>query len=93
MTEPLRRSSSRPLGSGACHMPCGSALAVAAEDYLLVDVVADDDGDQRQYAGRALGLNVLVVSQPALTATMLTLAQPELADEFVDRCKLTRSVG
>jgi hypothetical protein len=73
--------------------PADQRLLPQPQDYLLVDVVADDDGDQRQYAGRALGLNVLVVSQPALTATMLTLAQPELADEFVDRCKLTRSVG
>jgi EmrB/QacA subfamily drug resistance transporter len=31
---------------------------------------------------QVLGLNVLVVSQPALTATMLNLALPQLADEF-----------
>jgi EmrB/QacA subfamily drug resistance transporter len=44
--------------------------------------VPADDSDQRRYASRVLGLNVLVVSQPALTATMLNLAVPQISTKF-----------
>jgi EmrB/QacA subfamily drug resistance transporter len=44
--------------------------------------MSDDDHDQLRYAWRVLGLNVVVVSQPALTATMLNLAVPQISVEF-----------